>query len=144
MQAFTQTQITGSPAQLPQIAQQILNFANDICVFYFEGQPGAGKTSIIKEICAQKGYTGLVQSPTFNLINTYDAPSGLIYHFDFYRLNQLTEIADLGVADYLYSGHMCLFEWGQLLMPHTDLPYIRIKISHQGHARTYTLETHPR
>ena len=73
---------------------------------------GAGKTTLIKEICASLGILTPITSPTFSLVNEYQTPSGKpIYHFDFYRINSIEEVYDIGYEDYFYSGHICLIEW---------------------------------
>lgn len=140
MQATNTIQITASLQHIAQTAQQVLDFAAGVGVFFLEGMPGAGKTTLIKSICASLGYQGIVQSPTFNLINSYDLPQGQLHHFDFYRLNSLNEIADLGVADYLHSNEPCFIEWGEPLRPHMHQPYVLVHIAPHPQGRTYTLE----
>ena len=72
----------------------------------------AGKTTFIKAICAQKGVREPVSSPTFSLVNEYEGEKGeLIYHFDFYRIENEAEALDMGVLEYFGSGHLCLIEW---------------------------------
>ncbi len=72
----------------------------------------AGKTTFIKAICAQKGVREPVSSPTFSLVNEYEAADGeLIYHFDFYRIENEAEALDIGALEYFSSGHLCLIEW---------------------------------
>jgi tRNA threonylcarbamoyladenosine biosynthesis protein TsaE len=53
-----------------------------------------------------------VNSPTFSIINEYEAADGrVLYHFDCYRINKLQEAIDLGAEDYFYSGKICFIEW---------------------------------
>jgi len=82
-------------------------------VFAFHGNMGAGKTTFIKAICEESGVEDVINSPTFAIINEYrsETTGALIYHFDFYRINKLSEAEDLGVADYFYSGALCFIEW---------------------------------
>lgn len=96
---------------LAAAAQQLLEFAGDKKVFLFEGDMGAGKTTFIKSLCEQLGSADVVSSPTFSIVNEYDYPEGLIYHFDFYRLKSEAEAYDLGYEDYFYSGNYCFIEW---------------------------------
>jgi len=100
-----------SEAQLSRAADELLKFAGDRKVFLFEGEMGAGKTTFIKAICKQLGVNDLVSSPTFSIVNEYNAPKGVIYHFDFYRLKSESEAYDLGYEDYFYSGNYCFVEW---------------------------------
>lgn len=80
-------------------------------VFAFHGAMGAGKTTFIHALCAVKGVTGTVGSPTFSIINEYAYPDGKIYHIDLYRLRDEEEALRAGVEDVLYSGELCLVEW---------------------------------
>ncbi|MGI6073704.1 MAG: tRNA (adenosine(37)-N6)-threonylcarbamoyltransferase complex ATPase subunit type 1 TsaE [Fermentimonas sp.] len=97
-------------------------------VFAFYGAMGAGKTTLIKAICEQLGVKETVSSPTFAIINEYKSGDGSsIYHFDFYRVNKLEEVYDLGYEDYLYSGNLCFIEWPELIEP--LLPEDTVKIS---------------
>lgn len=97
--------------ELPQAARQVLEFAGQQRVFLFFGVMGAGKTTLTKAICAEIGVDTAVSSPTFSLVNEYEYPGGLVYHFDCYRLKSPTEALDFGIEEYLYSGEYCLLEW---------------------------------
>ena len=59
----------------------------------------------------QLGVQELASSPTFSIVNEYEAARGLVYHFDFYRIESPQEALDLGVEDYLYSGEFVFMEW---------------------------------
>lgn len=82
-------------------------------VFAFEGAMGAGKTTFIKAICEELGVKEVINSPTFSIINEYRSHTtgAIIYHFDFYRIQKLSEALDIGTEDYLYSGAFCFIEW---------------------------------
>jgi tRNA threonylcarbamoyladenosine biosynthesis protein TsaE len=87
-------------------------------VFAFNGKMGAGKTTFIKAICEMLGVEGNVNSPTFSIVNEYIASENkVIYHFDFYRIENIQEAIDLGVEDYLYSGSLCFIEWAENIEP---------------------------
>ena len=73
---------------------------------------GAGKTTLIREIVAALGSEDTVTSPTFAIVNQYKAPGNRrIYHFDFYRIDDVREAYDFGYEEYFYSGDLCLVEW---------------------------------
>jgi len=80
-------------------------------IFAFHGSMGAGKTTFIHALCAARGVTDTVGSPTFSIINEYRYPGGKIYHLDLYRLKDEEEALRAGVEDVLYSGEFCLVEW---------------------------------
>ena len=97
---------------LPETARKILELTGKDSVVAFDGQLGAGKTTLIKQICAQLGVSDNVSSPSFAIINEYIDGSGKpLYHFDFYRIKDIEEAMDIGVEDYFYSGNLCLMEW---------------------------------
>jgi tRNA threonylcarbamoyladenosine biosynthesis protein TsaE len=105
--------ITFSIDQLAAVAQQILE-QNPNKVILFNGEMGVGKTTLIKQICKTLGVEEATSSPTFSLVNEYQtAKNQIVYHFDFYRLNQESEALDMGIDDYLYSGNWCFIEWSE-------------------------------
>lgn len=86
----------------------------------FQGEMGAGKTTLIKSLCESLGVEDEVSSPTYALVNEYESPSGIIYHFDLFRLKSIEEALDLGIEDYLNSGSLCLIEWPELILSLLD------------------------
>jgi tRNA threonylcarbamoyladenosine biosynthesis protein TsaE len=105
--------ITFSLDQLEEVAQQILE-QNPNKVILFNGEMGAGKTTLIKQLCKTLGVEEATSSPTFSLVNEYQTTKNqIVYHFDFYRLNRESEALDMGVEDYLYSGNWCFIEWSE-------------------------------
>ncbi len=97
--------------ELPGVAEKLISFAADERIFLFYGEMGAGKTTLIKEMCRTLGVKNTVSSPTFSIVNEYESDAGVIFHFDFYRLKNETEALDLGYEDYFYSGNYCFVEW---------------------------------
>jgi len=81
-------------------------------VVYFTGELGVGKTTLVRGIARARGYKGRVTSPTFTLMNIYEADPPL-YHFDFYRL-ETGDTYDLGLEDYLEKQGISLIEWPTL------------------------------
>ena len=80
-------------------------------IFAFYGSMGAGKTTFIKALCEEMQVLDYVTSPTFSLINEYQTENkGTIYHFDFYRIKNLSEAYDFGYEDYFYSNSYCFIE----------------------------------
>lgn len=98
--------------QLPEAAARFIAEIGDRSVFAFRGQMGAGKTTFIAEVCRQLGVADDSGSPTFAILNEYEANGGRpVYHFDFYRIEDPTEALDMGAEDYFYSGNLCFIEW---------------------------------
>ncbi|WP_460677474.1 tRNA (adenosine(37)-N6)-threonylcarbamoyltransferase complex ATPase subunit type 1 TsaE [Hymenobacter coalescens] len=113
-----------SLAALPAAARQLraaIEAANCPIVL-LEGEMGAGKTTLIRALCAALGVPDEVTSPTFSLVNEYrDARHRPVYHFDFYRIDSVDEAVRIGAQEYFDSGYLCLIEWpsriGPLLPP---------------------------
>lgn len=115
--------------QLSLIAKQLLQECDGHKIFLFEGEMGAGKTTFIKSICAELGVKAAVSSPTFSLVNEYEYPAGLIYHFDCYRLKTPTEALDMGIEEYLYSGAYCFIEWPEKIEGLWPEKYVQVNLS---------------
>ncbi|MGL2986123.1 tRNA (adenosine(37)-N6)-threonylcarbamoyltransferase complex ATPase subunit type 1 TsaE [Flavobacterium sp. RSSA_27] len=99
--------------ELDQVAKQILE-QNPNKVLLFNGEMGAGKTTLIKKLCENLGVNEPTSSPTFSLVNEYYTTNNqYIYHFDCYRLKTEIEALDMGIDEYLYSGHWCFIEWAE-------------------------------
>ncbi len=94
------------------LAAQFLLDENPKKVILFNGPMGVGKTTLIKEIARSLGVHGATSSPTFSLVNEYQInPHEKLYHFDMYRLESEIEAYDMGMDEYVHSGHWCLIEW---------------------------------
>jgi len=114
---------------LDQTARQLIGQFPEQRVFAFYGKMGAGKTTFIQAICRQLGSPDNVTSPTFALINEYNTDSRhSIFHFDFYRIEDLEEAFDLGYEDYFYSGEYCLIEWPGKIEPLLPENYVEVNI----------------
>jgi tRNA threonylcarbamoyladenosine biosynthesis protein TsaE len=101
-----------------QTAQKFIDQIGDRTIFAFNGKMSAGKTTFIKSICETMGVKETVNSPTFSIVNEYEAANGrIIYHFDCYRINKIQEALDLGAEEYLYSGNLCFIEWSENIAP---------------------------
>ena len=99
-------------ANIDDAAHAFLRKVGNSRHFAFYGSMGAGKTTFIKALCKALGVKGTVTSPTFALVNEYNAgKNGMVYHFDFYRINKPEEAFDFGCEEYFASGAYCFVEW---------------------------------
>ncbi|WP_408647359.1 tRNA (adenosine(37)-N6)-threonylcarbamoyltransferase complex ATPase subunit type 1 TsaE [Winogradskyella poriferorum] len=80
-------------------------------VILFNGEMGAGKTTLINALLKAMKSDDVATSPTFSIVNEYKLPNDKIYHFDFYRIESIEEAYNFGVEDYLYSNHWLFIEW---------------------------------
>lgn len=131
-----------SLADLPAAASVLLEVAAQQPVILFEGPMGAGKTTLIKEVCRQLGVQENVSSPTFALVNEYeDAAGKLIYHFDFYRIEKEREALDIGAPEYFDSGRLCLIEWPSRIPALLPAQYLLVQLQPDAddNARTMTI-----
>lgn len=119
--------------ELPQIASKLVNEHKDVCVWVFDGEMGAGKTTLIKEVCNYLGVQDNISSPTFSLVNEYHSDqSDVFYHFDFYRIEDEEEAIHIGVDDYFYSGRLCFVEWASNVASLIPDEYVHIQIEIQS------------
>lgn len=125
MEPITITSIDG----LPMVAEKILTSFKGKRLFAFQGTMGAGKTTLIKEICKQLQVVEVVNSPTFSLVNEYTtATGGFVYHFDFYRIKKIEEAYDFGYEEYFFGEGICLIEWPEVIEELIPEDTVAIKI----------------
>ncbi len=79
--------------------------------YFIKGIVGAGKTTLIKQICHELGVKETVSSPTFSIINEYKGKNTTIYHMDLFRLDDNKEIYNLGILEYLDNNNLIIIEW---------------------------------
>lgn len=108
-------EITFSLDKIDEIAKKILTLSKHK-IFLLEGEMGVGKTTLTKAIAKQLGVKEVTSSPTFSLVNEYQSDDGLLYHFDLFRLEDLSEAYDIGIEEYLDSDNFCFIEWPEKIM----------------------------
>ena len=116
-------------AELPDAAKQLLKFSSGEKIFLFEGDMGAGKTTLIKALCAELAVKDMTSSPTYSIVNEYIYPNGKVFHFDFYRIKSEIEAYDLGFEEYLYSKQYCFIEWPEKIKGLWPENYIQVIIT---------------
>ena len=99
-------------SSIRQAAEDFLRQTEGVSVYAFYGTMGAGKTTFISALCSVLGVVDEVASPTFTIVNEYRAGDGRpVYHFDFYRIEKLSEVFDIGYEEYVCGDGICLMEW---------------------------------
>lgn len=114
--------------KIAEVAKELLEKApHHILLFY--GEMGVGKTTLIKELIKQLGCTDTVGSPTFSIVNEYQANNLQIYHFDFYRLEDPSEAFDMGAEEYFEIGDYVFIEWPEKIASILPENATRVKLS---------------
>jgi len=117
---------------LKETAANLINNFPDKRIFALYGKMGAGKTTFIQAICKYLGTDDNVTSPTFALINEYITKDlSSIYHFDFYRIENMEEAFDLGYEDYFFSGNYCFIEWPEMIEPLLPENIVKVQIENR-------------
>ena len=79
--------ILATENELEKVSQTIINLTKEYKIVAFRGDLGAGKTTLIKNMCKLLGVKDDVSSPTFSIVNEYESDDDqTVFHFDFYRL----------------------------------------------------------
>ena len=107
----------------------IANKLNQGDVVSLEGDLGSGKTTFVKGILKGLNYKYNVTSPTFTLINEYNADLKVI-HIDFYRENDTQRWKEIGINEYFHSNNLVLIEWGNMIDEILPDNVIRIYFEH--------------
>ena len=84
-------------------------------IYTLTGDMGAGKTVFSKGFAEGLGVMEAVNSPTFTIIQVYDSGRLNMYHFDVYRIGDISEMDELGYEDYFFGDGVCLIEWADLI-----------------------------
>lgn len=101
----------------PQVARKLLLTFKNKRVFAISGKMGSGKTTLIKYLCKQLGVTDFTSSPSFSLVNEYGTlKDEKVYHFDFYRINDIKDAYNIGYEEYFFSGSYCFIEWPEKII----------------------------
>lgn len=120
--------ISHSVEETEQIAMNLASKLKGYEVIAFFGGLGMGKTAFTRGVCKGLGFNDGVQSPTFSLVNQYDAKY-TVYHFDMYRINTYDDLYSTGFFDYIDTG-VLIIEWSENIENALPDEYIRIEISH--------------
>lgn len=109
------------------------------------GELGAGKSVLARSIIEAFGYRGLVKSPTYSLIETYEADGCRMAHMDLYRLNDPDELHYLGFDDVLIQNDVVLIEWPEQGAGYLPEPELAIRIDYdEVSGRVVTIVASPK
>lgn len=97
-------------------------------IIVLSGDLGSGKTKFTEGVLKHFGLEDEISSPTFTIVNEYDAKDFKIFHFDLYRLADVDEFYAMGGEEYLQNG-LCIFEWGEMIEEILQTRYTKITFS---------------
>ena len=105
--------ITNSPEQTEKVGAALGRILKPGTILAYRGDLGAGKTAFTRGLARGLGYTELVTSPTYTIVNEYLGGRLPLFHFDMYRLASSDDLWDIGWEDYLERGGICAVEWSE-------------------------------
>ncbi len=117
------------PEDTFQLGKKIGKSALPGQVFTLIGDLGVGKTVFTQGMAAGLGITEPVNSPTFTIMQVYEEGRCPLYHFDVYRIGDISEMDDIGYEECFYGDGVCLIEWADLIEEILPEHYIQITIS---------------
>lgn len=106
---------TQSPEETYALGEQMGKEARASQVYCLNGDLGTGKTVFTQGFAAGLGIEGPVNSPTFTILQQYDEGRIPLYHFDVYRIGDISEIDEIGYEDCFYGDGVSLVEWSDLI-----------------------------
>ena len=117
--------ITKNVEETIELGKQFATYIEPGDIYAFIGELASGKTTFIKGVLMGLNFSGEVTSPTFTLVNEYEAKYPII-HIDCYREEKLQRWIKLGMNDYMDDNNIVFIEWGDKI--ESLLPYNLIKI----------------
>ena len=120
---------TASAAETQALARAIAGISRAGDILVLAGEMGAGKTAFAQGFAAGLGIAEPVTSPTFTIVREYQGPDLSLHHLDVYRLDQLREVAELGVGEMLDEDAVMLVEWGDAVLPALGDRYLEVRIT---------------
>lgn len=119
---------TYSPEETFALAREIGEQAGQGEVFVLTGDLGAGKTVFTQGFAAGLSITEPVNSPTFTILQVYEGGRCPLYHFDVYRIGDVSEMDEIGYEDCFYGDGISLIEWGELIEEILPENYVKVTI----------------
>ena len=108
--------ISQSTQQTRELGARLAQVAKPGDIFALTGDLGTGKTEFVRGFVHELSADAQVRSPTFSIVNTYRTGRFAVFHFDFYRLSDCSELEQIGFDEYVSSDGVCLIEWADMFI----------------------------
>ena len=108
---------------------------------FLRGDLGAGKTTLVRGILRGLGHGGSVKSPTYTLLEPYNLPSYVVYHFDFYRIADGQELDFIGIDELLDSPAIKLVEWPERVEDRLPAADVEVRLHVEGEGRHIDIDS---
>lgn len=131
-----------TPEDTLAFAMNLAEVIDDGAIIFLYGPLGAGKTTFSRGFLRGLGFTEKVKSPTYTIVEAYDINGRLVYHFDFYRLQDAKELEQIGIHDYFAHDSICLIEWPEKGFPLLPTPDVVCNIKFGEEGREILIEAH--
>ncbi len=126
--------ISRSPEQTREVGAKLGELVEAGDIVLLGGQLGVGKACLTQGIARGLGIDEYVISPSFVLLREYGGRLSL-YHIDFYRLDRIEEVIQLGLDDYLYGNGICVVEWAEKGLGMLPGEHLLIEMQHLSATR---------
>lgn len=131
--------VTNSEEETIELGKRIAAKLKKGMVIILTGDLGSGKTKLVEGILSYFGLQDEISSPTFTIVNEYNAKDLNIYHFDVYRLEDIDEFLAIGGEEYFEKG-ACLIEWGEMLEEIVPKDCVKITFSRSDDENVRNIE----
>ena len=106
---------SNTPQETFELGKRLAEAAKPGQVYCLDGDLGVGKTVFTQGFARGLGITGPVNSPTFTIVQQYEEGRLRLYHFDVYRIGDISEMDEIGYEDCFYGSGVSLIEWSELI-----------------------------
>ena len=123
---------THSPAETRDLARKLAQQLQRGDVLLLWGDLGAGKSEFTRGLAQGLGVTATVTSPSFTILNVYEDGRIPLYHFDWYRLNSVEELYEMGMEEYLGGDGIAVVEWPSQCLEAIPETHLAIRLTPCG------------
>lgn len=141
-------QILKSETEMSLLANRLANHFSELAphdklLIFLTGNLGAGKTTFTRGVLRGLGYTEKVKSPTYTIVESYCVNNRSLFHFDFYRLHDPSELQEIGLQEYLsFPSAICIIEWPEKGFPLLPQPDLACYIDFNEQGREFGMDAH--